>query len=68
VGRIGVDEDRRHLRDEKLQTMIPNEPKLTSGEIVAHNRSVGSGDLRVTCARHDSNLRPTDHEASCSFR
>jgi len=46
VGRIGVDEDRRHLRDEKLQTMIPNEPKITSDEIVAHNRSVGSGDLR----------------------
>jgi hypothetical protein len=24
------------LRDEKLETMIPNEPKITSGEVVAH--------------------------------
>jgi hypothetical protein len=25
------------IRDEKLDTMIPNEPKITSGKIVAHS-------------------------------
>jgi hypothetical protein len=24
------------IRDEKLETMIPNEPKITSGQVVAH--------------------------------
>jgi hypothetical protein len=28
------------IRDEKLETMIPNEPKITSGEVVAHRNSV----------------------------
>ena len=25
------------IRDEKLDTMIPNEPKITSGKVVAHS-------------------------------
>jgi hypothetical protein len=28
------------LRDEKLETMIPNEPKVTSGKVVAHSDRV----------------------------
>jgi hypothetical protein len=28
------------IRDEKLDTMIPNEPKITSGEVVAHRNGV----------------------------
>jgi hypothetical protein len=28
------------IRDEKLETMIPNEPKITSGEVVVHNDRV----------------------------
>lgn len=28
------------IRDEKLETMIPNEPKITSGEVVAHSEGV----------------------------
>ena len=28
------------IRDEKLETMIPNEPKITSGELVAHSDRV----------------------------
>jgi hypothetical protein len=28
------------IRDEKLDTMIPNEPKITSGKIVAHSDRV----------------------------
>jgi len=28
------------IRDEKLDTMIPNEPKITSGRIVAHSDRV----------------------------
>lgn len=28
------------IRDEKLETMIPNEPKITSGKIVAHSSGV----------------------------
>ena len=28
------------IRDEKLETMIPNEPKITSGGIVAHSDRV----------------------------
>jgi hypothetical protein len=28
------------IRDEKLDTMIPNEPKLTSGKVVAHSDRV----------------------------
>ena len=28
------------LRDEKLETMIPNEPKITSGKVVAHSDRV----------------------------
>ena len=28
------------IRDEKLETMIPNEPKITSGEVVAHSNGV----------------------------
>jgi hypothetical protein len=28
------------IRDEKLDTMIPNEPKLTSGQVVAHSDRV----------------------------
>jgi hypothetical protein len=27
----------RWIRDEKLDTMIPNEPKITSGKVVAHS-------------------------------
>ena len=25
------------IRDEKLETLIPNEPKITSGQVVAHS-------------------------------
>jgi hypothetical protein len=28
------------IRDEKLDTMIPNEPKITSGNVVAHSDRV----------------------------
>jgi len=28
------------IRDEKLETIIPNEPKITSGKIVAHSDRV----------------------------
>ena len=28
------------IRDEKLETMIPNEPKITSGQVVAHSDRV----------------------------
>jgi hypothetical protein len=28
------------IRDEKLETMIPNEPKITSGRVVAHGNGV----------------------------
>jgi len=28
------------IRDEKLDTMIPNEPKITSGTVVAHSNGV----------------------------
>ena len=28
------------IRDERLETMIPNEPKITSGEVVAHSNGV----------------------------
>ena len=28
------------IRDEKLETMIPNEPKITSGKLVAHSDRV----------------------------
>ena len=28
------------IRDEKLDTVIPNEPKITSGEVVAHSDRV----------------------------
>ena len=28
------------IRDEKLETMIPNEPKITSGRVVAHSNGV----------------------------
>ena len=28
------------IRDENLNTMIPNEPKITSGQVVAHNDRV----------------------------
>jgi hypothetical protein len=28
------------IRDEKLDTIIPNEPKITSGEVVAHSDRV----------------------------
>lgn len=28
------------IRDEKLETIIPNEPKITSGEVVAHRNGV----------------------------
>ena len=28
------------IRDEKLETMIPNEPKITSGDVVAHSNRV----------------------------
>jgi len=28
------------IRDEKLETMIPNEPKITSGQVVAHRNGV----------------------------
>jgi hypothetical protein len=27
----------RWIRDEKLDTMMPNEPKITSGKVVAHS-------------------------------
>ena len=28
------------IRDEKLDTMIPNEPKITSGNVVAHSNGI----------------------------
>jgi hypothetical protein len=28
------------IRDEKLDTMIPNEPKITSGSVVAHSNGI----------------------------
>ena len=28
------------IRDEKLETMIPNDPKITSGKVVAHSDRV----------------------------
>ena len=28
------------IRDEKLETMIPNEPRITSGKVVAHSDRV----------------------------
>jgi hypothetical protein len=28
------------IRDEKLETLIPNEPKITSGEVVVHSDRV----------------------------
>ena len=28
------------IRDEKLDTMIPNEPKITSGVVIAHSNGV----------------------------
>jgi len=28
------------IRDEKLETMIPNEPKITSGNVVAHKNGI----------------------------
>ena len=28
------------IRDEKLETMIPNEPKITSGTVVAHSNGI----------------------------
>jgi hypothetical protein len=28
------------IRDEKLETMIPNEPKITSGEVVAFSNGI----------------------------
>ena len=28
------------IRDEKLDTMIPNQPKITSGNVVAHSNGV----------------------------
>ena len=28
------------IRDEKLETMIPNEPKITSGRVIAHSNGV----------------------------
>ena len=28
------------IRDEKLDTAIPNEPKITSGKVVAHSNRV----------------------------
>jgi hypothetical protein len=31
------------IRDEKLETMIPNEPKITSGQVVAHRNGVKAG-------------------------
>jgi hypothetical protein len=28
------------IRDEKLETIVPNEPKITSGQVVAHSDRV----------------------------
>jgi len=28
------------IRDEKLETLVPNEPKITSGRVVAHGNGV----------------------------
>jgi hypothetical protein len=28
------------IRDEKLETLIPNEPKITSGQVVAHSNGI----------------------------
>jgi hypothetical protein len=28
------------IRDEKFETLIPNDPKITSGEVVAHSNGV----------------------------
>ena len=37
------------IRDEKLETMIPNEPKITTGQVVAHRTA--SRPSRSTTAR-----------------
>ena len=31
------------IRDEKLETLIPNEPKITSGKVIAHSNGVTVG-------------------------
>jgi hypothetical protein len=31
------------IRDEKLETLIPNEPKITSGKVIAHSNGVTRG-------------------------
>ena len=33
------------IRDEKLETMIPNAPKITSGEVIAHSNGVTRASL-----------------------
>jgi hypothetical protein len=32
----------RWIREEKLETMIPNKPSITSGEVVAHGNGVSA--------------------------
>ena len=32
----------RWIRDEKLETMIPNKPSITSGQVVAHGNGVSA--------------------------
>ena len=32
----------RWIREEKLETMIPNKPSITSGDVVAHGNGVSS--------------------------
>jgi hypothetical protein len=32
--------ERAWIREEKLETLIPNEPKITTGQVVAHTNGV----------------------------
>jgi hypothetical protein len=35
------------VRDQKLETIVPNAPKITSGEVVAHKLTNGNGTVQA---------------------
>jgi hypothetical protein len=39
-GKVSTNVVARWIHDEKLETLIPNEPKITSGKVVAHSDRV----------------------------
>jgi hypothetical protein len=39
-GKVSTNVVARWIHDEKLETLIPNEPKITSGQVVAHSDRV----------------------------